>query len=178
MVKLKSQILIKYRMRLLITHRHKSAIWNNLADHLNQHSDHINLTGHFYRQYDHIYCSIRYLQLLGLVPTDPGILQKVIITMVTMVMVLESSLIPIIKINVVLITGAPSSWWWWSKKIQVGSIFDAEGDKQQAYQYHFDRWNNSRTPLLIYFWLLVYYWLPIYYWPATNITFGLLSYSS
>ena len=22
---------------------------------------------------------------------------------------------------------------------QVGSIFDAEGDKQQAYQYHFDR---------------------------------------
>ena len=36
----------------------------------------------------------RYLQLLGLVPTDPGILQK------------------------------------------MGEMFDAEGDKQQAYQYH------------------------------------------
>ena len=37
-----------------------------------------------------------YLQLLGLTPTDPVILQK------------------------------------------MGAIFDNEGDKQQAYQYHFD----------------------------------------
>ena len=46
-----------------------------------------------------------YMQLLGLVPTDPGILQK------------------------------------------VGTIFDNEGDKQQAYTYHFDSYKNFPSNL-------------------------------
>ena len=31
---------------------------------------------------------------------------------------------------------------------QVGSIFDAEGDKQQAYQYHFDRYTYHQLKSL------------------------------
>ena len=31
---------------------------------------------------------------------------------------------------------------------QVGSIFDAEGDKQQAYQYHFDRYTCHQVTSL------------------------------
>ena len=31
---------------------------------------------------------------------------------------------------------------------QVGSIFDAEGDKQQAYQYHFDRYTYHQVTSL------------------------------
>ena len=56
-----------------------------------------------------------YMQLLGLVPTDPGILQK------------------------------------------VGTIFDAEGDKQQAYTYHFDSYKNFPSNLEVIDWLGSYF---------------------
>ena len=56
-----------------------------------------------------------YLQLLGLIPTDPGILQK------------------------------------------VGTIFDGEGDKQQAYQYHFDSYKNFPSNLEVIDWLGSYF---------------------
>ena len=55
------------------------------------------------------------MQLLGLVPTDPGILQK------------------------------------------VGTIFDNEGDKQQAYTYHFDSYKNFPSNLEVIDWLGSYF---------------------
>ena len=60
-------------------------------------------------------CRQWYLQLLGLVPTDPGILQK------------------------------------------VGTIFDNEGDKQQAYQYHYDSYKNFPSNLEVIDWLGSYF---------------------
>merc|ERR1719356_58224 len=56
-----------------------------------------------------------YLQLLGLVPTDPVILQK------------------------------------------MGTLFDDEGDKQQAYQYHFDSYRYFPSNLEVIDWLGSYF---------------------
>ena len=56
-----------------------------------------------------------YLQFLGLVPTDPVVLQK------------------------------------------VGNIFDAEGDKQQAYQYNYDSYKNFPSNLEVIDWLGSYF---------------------
>lgn len=56
-----------------------------------------------------------YLQLLGLIPTDPVILQK------------------------------------------MGTLFDNEGDKQQAYQYHFDSYRYFPSNLEVIDWLGSYF---------------------
>ncbi|KAB7504104.1 Intraflagellar transport protein 88-like protein [Armadillidium nasatum] len=56
-----------------------------------------------------------YLQLLGLVPTDPHILQR------------------------------------------LGELFDAEGDKQQAYQYYFDSYRYFPSNLVVIDWLGSYF---------------------
>lgn len=56
-----------------------------------------------------------YQQLLGVVPTDPGILQR------------------------------------------LGQLYDHEGDKQQAYHYHYDSYRHYPSDLNTINWLGSYY---------------------
>ena len=85
-------------------------------------------------------CS-RYLQLLGLVPTDPGILQKVgtIFDQVLLLLLLFLLLLILLLLLLPLL------------------LFHQEGDKQQAYQYHFDSYKNFPSNLEVIDWLGSYF---------------------